>query len=123
MPLNMNDRNIWMDITTAGTHAGSSVVGALVAWFTLKNKVDRLEDSHQNFALIMKGEVDRLEASHGRLSLSIEKAIVEIKESMKETVSKEKCGMCEINNDNQFKAIDDKLELLIANSLNRRKGD
>ena len=100
-----------MDITQVGTHAGSSAMGAIVAWFTLKSKVDKV-------AILQRES----HIQNEKFQNSINKSIDEIKATINEKVVHEAtCDMCKTNTVNQFKAIDDKLDILIERLSHRRE--
>lgn len=86
-----------------GTHAGSTGLGAIIAWFTLKGKVER-----------------HIAITHESIK-TIKAAVEEIKATVKEKVDSGECDMCKINSVNQFKAIDDKLDLLLERRMKPRE--
>lgn len=97
-----------MDISPEqlGTSAGSGVVGTLIAWFTLKGKIEKSITIQKDF------------------KATVEEAIREIKESVKsiegKTVLTATCTECKDNRDNQFHALNEKLDILLERRRSER---
>lgn len=64
-----------------GTHAGSGIVGSLLAFFGINYRMKNLEED-------LKGFKERV-------------------------VYRDTCTMCQKNSDNQFKSLDEKLNLIL----------
>jgi hypothetical protein len=87
--------DINLDTQHVATHAGSGMIGAVVAWFTLREKINRVVVIQEN----------------------MDKAVAEIKEAMhdqaKAVVYIDTCTECKARKNEQYQALNDKLDILL----------
>lgn len=94
-----------MDLTPehVGANVGSGVLGTLIAWFTLKGKIERMIVIHAEFKKTTEAALTRIESS--------------LREHSTKVVYTDTCTVCKENKNIQLEALHEKLDML----LERRK--